>query len=146
MRKAVLPLLLSVCILLGGCMNQASARVVEDMYNAALVGNDEYIQGIFSRYDEELDKPMEEVSKDLASQVQHMQGVKNMSIQQLRKWEIQSGVVDRMTEKYEDNWHLIVARLDEDRVNLWTVRKDGYYFIAGCEELRNEEYQQKILK
>ncbi|MFC2949648.1 hypothetical protein [Virgibacillus sediminis] len=146
MKTAFLPLFLAVTILLGGCMNQASARVVEDMYNAALVGNDEYIRGMFSRHYEGIDEHLDEVVGELASQVQHMQGVKNMSIQQLRKLQIQSGVIGHLDEKYDENWYLIVARLDDDQVILWTVRKDGYYFIAGSEEMSNEEYQEEILK
>ncbi|GAB3053007.1 hypothetical protein [Virgibacillus ainsalahensis] len=145
MKKGSVGIVIILSLFLSGCMNQASAKVVEDMYNAALVENEEYIRGIYAEHYEDIDENLDEVMGKLTTQVRSMQGVKNMSITELRHRQLQPEVIKNLDERYDKNWYLVVARLDDNSVMLWILQADGYYFIADGQKLSNEEYNNEIL-
>ncbi|MBY7144265.1 hypothetical protein KFZ56_14640 [Virgibacillus sp. NKC19-3] len=131
--------------LLSGCLNQASAKVVEDIYNAALKGDEDYVRAVFAENDADVDEHLSEIMEQLATEVEDMQGTKNMGIRELRNRQLQDDLIEHLDEKYDENWYLIAARLDDETVALWTMQSDGYYFVADYEELSNDTYHKEIL-
>ncbi|WP_373893511.1 hypothetical protein ACUL41_04995 [Virgibacillus natechei] len=144
MKKVAIFIVMS-SILLSGCMNQASARVVDDIYNAALKGDDEYIESVFAEKYADTNANLDDVLAQLASQVEDMQGTKNMGIRELRHRQLQDDVIENMDETYDENWYLVVARLGDDTLALWTLQSDDYYFVADYEEMSNDVYNEEIL-
>ncbi|UJL45477.1 hypothetical protein KFZ58_13835 [Virgibacillus sp. NKC19-16] len=144
MKKVAISIVIS-CLLLSGCLNQASARVVEDMYNAALTGDKEYVHAVFAENDAAIDENLDEVMEQLASQVEDMQGTKNMGIRELRNRHLQDDLIENLDETYDENWYLVVARLGDDTLALWTLQSDGYYYVADHKEMSNDAYNEEIL-
>ncbi|MBP1970681.1 putative nucleic acid-binding Zn-ribbon protein [Virgibacillus natechei] len=144
MKRIAIVLLIS-SFFVSGCMNQASASVVEDIYRAAQTGDEDYIRTVFDENYESIDENLEEVMEQLASEVSEMYGATNMSLKELRQRELQTEVIQTLDKRYEENWYLVVGRLDDDHVILWTLQSDGYYFVADREKLSNDAYHKTVL-
>ena len=146
MKKLRMALPLLPALLLAGCFHSAAVSVVQNMYEAALVENEELVEAyIDENYLE--DKSLEEITEELAADARKMQGVKSMNITEHTASHLNENLTEEMDASYGDNWHYIVAQTGEDSIMTWILLKgETQYYIMDGQKVSVEEYNKEILK
>lgn len=144
--KKLLVLLLSIVVILTGCLNPASVRVIEDMYTQALMEEEEAVATYFS--DDILEEhPIEELTQELASHPRAVGGISLLNAAQLTRNRLQPDIVEELDEKYDEEWHFVVNDATEGEVMTWVLLKTPtQYLIVEGEKVSIEEYQEHIKK
>lgn len=145
MKKLMMLGMIAASLLLSGCMNQASARVVEDIYSAALTEDEEYIEYVFAENYPDIEQQMDDLIDTLVSHTQASQGLANMGFQEVRNRQLNEEKIAELDQKYDENWILVVGRVGDAQVALWTMQTDGYYYVADFQVLSNTDYNQEFL-
>ncbi|RDW20029.1 hypothetical protein CWR48_06900 [Oceanobacillus arenosus] len=146
MKKLGLFFVIIFCLPLSGCMNSATARIVEDMYMAAL---NEDVDTALSYFSEDYlaDKPIDELMTDLTADVINMKGIAFMNTIELNERKLNPELIKKLTDTYGDTWHFVVAKVDQDRIMTWVVQKgNDQYYIVGGEEVHVDKYNEEVLK
>ncbi|WP_100010279.1 hypothetical protein [Lentibacillus sediminis] len=145
MKKLMVLGVILASLLLSGCMSQASARVVEDIYSAALTGDEEYIEYVFAENYPDIEQNMNDLIDTLVSHTQESQGLANMGLRELRHGQLNEEKIAELNQKYDENWILVVGRVGDNQVALWTMQTDGYYYVADFQVLSSTDYNQEFL-
>lgn len=142
--KKFLFILISL-IFLTGCFNPTSVRVVEDMYNKAILEEDEVVAQFFS--DEVLAQySPDELTEELASHARNVGGIPLLNAMELTRNRLNPKIVEELDATY-DNWYFIVNDASEEEVMTWVLIKTAtQYEVVTGEKLSNTEFQKNILK
>ncbi len=145
MKRLVLLIVMCIPVFLAGCLSPNSARIVNDMYTAALMGEEENVASYFS--EEYLEAhPIEELTNEAAEDVRAMYGVNMMNITLIRDRELQDNYIESIGLSDEQNLFVITAQTDEAEVMVWIVErgKTQYTIIQG-ERYDFDTYNEKVL-
>ncbi|GEN87651.1 hypothetical protein [Oceanobacillus sojae] len=145
MKRLVLLIVMCIPVFLAGCLSPNSARIVNDMYTAALMGEEENVASYFS--EEYLEAhPIEELTNEAAEDVRAMYGVNMMNITLIRDRELQDNYIESIGLSDEQNLFVITAQTDEAEVMVWIVErgKTQYTIIQG-ERYDLDTYNEKVL-
>ncbi|WP_162800333.1 hypothetical protein [Oceanobacillus zhaokaii] len=136
-----------VCfLLLSGCMNSVTARIVEDMYMAAL---NEDVDKAVSYFSEDFlaDKQLDELMSDLTADVINMEGIAFMNIIELNERKLNPDLIEKLDDSYGEAWHFVIAKVDQNHIMTWVVQKgSSQYYIVGGEEVHVDKYNEEVLK
>lgn len=146
MKKIRMALPLLPALLLAGCFHSAAVSVVQDMYEAALVENEQLVEAYFDdNYLE--DKSLTEITEELAEDARAMQGVTSMNITEHTSRHLNENLAEQMDALYGDNWHYIVAQTGGDSIMTWILIKgETQYYIMDGQKISVEQYNKEILK
>ncbi|MFD1451207.1 MULTISPECIES: hypothetical protein [Oceanobacillus] len=145
MKRLVLLIVMCIPVFLAGCLSPNSARIVNDMYTAALMGEEENVASYFS--EEYLEAhPIEELTNEAAEDVRAMYGVNMMNITLIRDRELQDNYIESIGLSDEQDLFVITAQTDEAEVMVWIVErgKTQYTIIQG-ERYDFDTYNEKVL-
>lgn len=145
MKRLVLLIIMCIPVFLAGCLSPNSARIVNDMYTAALMGEEENVASYFS--EEYLEAhPIEELTNEAAEDVRAMYGVNMMNITLIRDRELQDNYIESIGLSDEQDLFVITAQTDEAEVMVWIVErgKTQYTIIQG-ERYDFDTYNEKVL-
>ncbi|MEK4297966.1 hypothetical protein MKY30_00925 [Oceanobacillus sp. FSL W8-0428] len=145
MKRLVLLIVMCIPVFLAGCLSPNSARIVNDMYTAALMDEEENVASYFS--EEYLEAhPIEELTNEAAEDVRAMYGVNMMNITLIRDRELQDNYIESIGLSDDQDLFVITAQTDEAEVMVWIVErgKTQYTIIQG-ERYDFDTYNEKVL-
>ncbi|GGP07154.1 hypothetical protein [Oceanobacillus neutriphilus] len=145
MKRLVLLIVICIPIFLAGCLSPNSAKVVNDMYQAALMEEEENVASYFS--EEYLEAhPIEELTNESAEDVRTMYGVNMMNITLIRDRELQDNYIESIGLSDDQDLYVITAQTDETEVMVWVVeRGKSQYTIIQGERYDFDTYNEKVL-
>lgn len=145
MKKLLLFAVVISCLFLSGCMNSVTARIVEDMYLAALKEEEDTTASYFS--EEYLaDKQLDELMAEVANGAINMEGIAFMNIIELKERKLNPELIEKLDNSYGEGWHFVIAKVAQDRIMTWVVQKGStQYYIVGGEEVHIDKYNEEIL-
>ncbi|WP_080873075.1 hypothetical protein [Oceanobacillus timonensis] len=145
MKRLILLIAISIPLFLAGCLSPNSVRVVNDMYEAALMEEEEKIASYFSEAYLEA-HPIGELTNELTEDVRRMRGVHMMNITLLRERELQDDYIESTGLSGDPDIHIIAAQTDEREVMVWIVeRGDTQYTITNGEKYDFDTYHDIVL-
>ncbi|MBP2077195.1 hypothetical protein [Oceanobacillus polygoni] len=146
MQRLVIVILCIPVLLLSGCLNPAAVSVVSDMYEAALLENDELVATYFS--EDYLEKhPLEELSDELAADVRNRGGVNLLNMKELQGRNLQSEIVQALNDTYAEDWSFVVLQTDDDTIQTWVVKRgETQYYIVEGQKMNVDTYNGAVLK
>ncbi|RLL46801.1 hypothetical protein D8M04_06260 [Oceanobacillus piezotolerans] len=134
-------------LFLSGCFHSTAARIVTDMYQAALGMDKELVESYFSEDYKEDNEPFTEVVEKLNVDVVNRQGVHLMHITELTSSQLTEEAVQALNEDYQGEWSLVVAQIDEDSLMAWIVQRgETQYYIMDGKEISNKEFNDILRK
>ncbi|WP_339227173.1 hypothetical protein NSQ77_16680 [Oceanobacillus sp. FSL K6-2867] len=133
-------------VLLSGCFNSTAVSVVSDMYEAALLEDNELVGTYFSEdYMEE--HPLEELSDELAEDVRNRGGVNLLNMKELQERNLQTDISKKLNDAYDEDWRFIVVQTDDDTIKTWIVlRGETQYYIVDGQVMDVETYNREVLQ
>lgn len=145
MKRLVLLIVICIPLFLAGCLSPNSAKVVNDMYQAALMEEEENVASYFS--EEYLEAhPIEELTNESAEDVRTMYGVNMMNITLIRNRELQDNYIESIGLSDDQDLFVITAQTDETEVMVWIVeRGKSQYTIIQGKRYDFDTYNEKVL-
>ncbi|GIO24495.1 hypothetical protein [Oceanobacillus sp. J11TS1] len=146
MKRLVLLIVVCIPLFLSGCLSSSSARIVSDMYKAAIMEEEDKVASYFS--EAYLDThPIDELTKELAEDVRGMYGVNMMNITLIRDRELQDDYIESLGLSDEKDLFAVTAQTDEREVMVWMIeRGDAQYTIVHGERYDFDTYNEKVLQ
>ncbi|AXI10428.1 hypothetical protein CV093_17665 [Oceanobacillus sp. 143] len=145
MKKRFTALFLFILLFLSGCMGGGAAGAVEGMYKAAINGNGEQIDQIFSQADEYDSYYLDDLIDELASNVMDQDGIDNMKIKEIKRNMLNKAAVEDLDNEFDSNWNLVGVQLDKDYLYVWVLKEvSGNYFIVYGEDFDQEEFEEML--
>ncbi|MFS0750656.1 hypothetical protein [Oceanobacillus sp. 1P07AA] len=144
--KKLLPIILCIPLLLVGCLSPTSVKVVADVYEAAIVEDDELVARYFS--EEYLAQhSAEELTQEMAEDVRNRYGVNMMNLKELRIREMQDSYVEELEKRYDnDDWSIVVAQTNDQEVVVWTIiRGEASYILVNSDRMSFDRYNEEII-
>ncbi|MFD1065932.1 hypothetical protein [Oceanobacillus locisalsi] len=145
MKHLILLIAMSVPLFLAGCLSPNSVQVVNDMYEAALMEEEENTASYFSEAYLEAYQ-IEELTNELAEDVRNMHGVHMMNITLIHDRELQDNYLESIGLSAEQDIHVIAAQTDEQEVMVWIIeRGHTQYTIIDGERYDFDTYNDIVL-
>ncbi|WP_152655338.1 hypothetical protein [Oceanobacillus sp. CFH 90083] len=145
MKHLLLLIVICIPLFLAGCLSPNSVRVVNDMYQAALMEEEEKVASYFSEDFLEA-HPIKELTHELAEDVRAMYGVNMMNITLIRDRELQDDYIESLGLSDEQEVYVITAQTDEREVMVWIVERGrSQYTILQGERYDFDTYHDIVL-
>ncbi|WP_339179688.1 hypothetical protein [Oceanobacillus sp. FSL W7-1293] len=146
MKRLVLLMMICIPLFLAGCLSPNSARVVNDMYQAAIMEEEENVASYFS--EEYLkEHPIDELTSELAEDARTMYGVNMMNITHIREKELQDNYIESAGLSDNPDLSVVTAQTDEREVMVWMVeRGSAQYTIIQGERYDFDTYNENVLE
>lgn len=145
-RLVLLTAVLCIPLFLAGCLSPNSARIVGDMYNAAIVEEEDNVASYFSEAYLKA-HPKEELTGELAQDVRAMYGVNMMNITLIRDRDLQDDYIESLGLSEDRDLYVVTAQTDEREVMVWIVEHgDKQYTIIYGEKYDFDTYNDKVLE
>ncbi|RDW15345.1 hypothetical protein [Oceanobacillus chungangensis] len=145
MKKRFTALFLLIILILSGCTSQGAVGAVEDMYKAALNGDGEQIDQLFSQSDEYNSYYLDELMDVLSSTVMDLNGIENMNIKEVKRNTLTEEAIEGLDNDLGDKWNLVGVQLDEDYLYVWVLKEvSGEYFVIYGEDFDQKEFEEML--
>ncbi|MFD1414270.1 hypothetical protein [Oceanobacillus jeddahense] len=146
MKRLLLLIVICIPLFLAGCLSPSSARIVNDMYEAALMEEEENVASYFSEEYIEAHS-IDELTNELAEDVRAMYGVKMMNITLIRNRELKDDYIESIGLSNDQDLYVVTAQTDEREVMVWIVeRGDTQYSIIYGERYDFDTYNDIVLE
>ncbi|MHA6251524.1 hypothetical protein [Oceanobacillus sp. CAU 1775] len=145
MKKLIFILFLSIFILTG-CFNPIAVSVIEDMYTAALMEEQEETLSYFSAEYLQEHSP-DELSEELVEHVRYAGGIKLLNAVELTRNRLNEDIVAALEAAYDNNWYYVALDAGENEIMTWVIIKGStQYEIVDGEKMTIDEYNDNVLK
>ena len=146
MKRLIAVMICIPMLLLSGCFNAVAVSVVSDMYEAALLEDDELVETYFSE-DYLARHPLEELSDELAEDVHTRGGINLLNMKELQERNLQKDISQDLNNVYDEDWRFIVVQTGENTIKTWVVlRGETQYYIVDGQVMDVKTYNREVLK